>query len=49
MDHIHRHGRKFPPGELLRRVTGREREVGPFLAYLRAKLADAGLLSAELR
>ena len=46
---IHRHGRKFPPRELLRRVTGREREVGPFLAYLRAKLADAGLLSAELR
>ena len=48
-EHVHRHGRKFPPGELLRRATGREREVEPFLAYLREKLAAVGLLSAELR
>jgi carboxypeptidase Taq len=43
--HVHRHGRKLFPRELLRRVTGEELQVEPFLAYLRAKLADAGLLA----
>ena len=37
-DNIHRHGRKFPPRELLHRVTGEALPPEPFLAYLRAKL-----------
>ncbi len=44
-EHIHRHGRKFPPRELLRRVTGSELSAEPFLRYLREKLADAGALA----
>ena len=43
-EHIHRHGRKFPPRELLHRVTGDTLRPEPFLDYLRAKLADAGAL-----
>jgi carboxypeptidase Taq len=43
-EHIHRHGRKFPPRELLQRVTGDTLRPEPFLDYLRAKLADAGAL-----
>jgi carboxypeptidase Taq len=39
-EHIHRHGRKFPPRELLQRVTGESLRPEPFLDYLRAKLAD---------
>ena len=39
-ENIHRHGRKFPPRELLHRVTGESLQPAPFLAYLRAKLAD---------
>jgi carboxypeptidase Taq len=45
-EHIHRHGRKFPPRELLRRVTGDDLRAEPFLRYLRGKLADAGVLAA---
>jgi carboxypeptidase Taq len=44
-EHVHRHGRKFPPRELLRRVTGEDLRVDPFLRYLRDKLADAGVLA----
>jgi len=44
-EHVHRHGRKFPPRELLRRITGEELRVDPFLRYLRDKLADAGVLA----
>ena len=43
-EHIHRHGRKLAPRDLLRRVTGEELRVEPFIGYLSAKLADAGLL-----
>ena len=43
-EHIHRHGRKFPPRELLHRVTGDTLRPEPFLDYLSAKLADAGAL-----
>jgi carboxypeptidase Taq len=39
-EQIHRHGRKFPPRELLHRVTGDTLRPEPFLDYLRAKLAD---------
>ena len=42
---IHAHGRKFPPHELLRRATGQELSVAPFLRYLRDKLEDAGALA----
>jgi carboxypeptidase Taq len=42
---VHHHGRKLYPRELLRRVTGEELRVDPFLGYLRAKLEDAGLLA----
>jgi carboxypeptidase Taq len=46
-DRIHRHGRTFPPRELLRRVTGEELQVQPFLRYLRDKLTAAGHLAPE--
>jgi carboxypeptidase Taq len=36
-DRVYRHGRKFPPRELVRRVTGSDIDAGPYLAYLRAK------------
>lgn len=45
-EYVHRHGRKFPPLELLQRVAGEELRAEPFLAYLRAKLTDAGHLAA---
>jgi carboxypeptidase Taq len=44
-EHVHRHGRKFPPRELLRRVTGQELATEPFLRYLQEKLADSGVLA----
>jgi carboxypeptidase Taq len=43
-EQVHRHGRKYPPRELLRRITGEDLRVEPFLLYLREKLADAGVL-----
>jgi carboxypeptidase Taq len=49
LEHIHVHGRKLPPPELLARVTGQELAVAPFLSYLRDKLADAGVLRAAPR
>jgi carboxypeptidase Taq len=48
-DNIHRHGRKFDSRELLRRATGEELSVEPFLLYLEGKLLDAGLLTAPVR
>jgi carboxypeptidase Taq len=44
-EHVHAHGRKFPPRELLRRVTRNDVSVEPFLRYLRGKLADSGVLA----
>jgi carboxypeptidase Taq len=44
-ERIHVHGRKFPPSELVRRATGEELSVAPFLRYLRHKLEDAGALA----
>jgi carboxypeptidase Taq len=38
-EHIYRHGSVYPPGELLRRVSGSELDPEPYLAYLRAKFA----------
>jgi carboxypeptidase Taq len=37
---IHRHGRRFTRDELLVRATGRALDPAPYLAYLRAKVAD---------
>jgi carboxypeptidase Taq len=47
--HIHAYGRKLDSRELLRRATGEELRVEPFLTYLEGKLLDAGLLTAPVR
>jgi carboxypeptidase Taq len=47
-DTIHRHGRKYDSRELLRRATGEELRVEPFLDYLRGKLVDTGQLPEPL-
>jgi carboxypeptidase Taq len=39
-ENVHRHGAKFPTGELLQRVVGGPIEVGPFVSYLKRKLGD---------
>jgi carboxypeptidase Taq len=38
-EHVHAHGRKFPPQETLRRAVGATIDPKPYLAYLRAKYA----------
>ena len=38
-EHVYRHGSRYPPGELLQRVTGSDLDSGPYLTYLRAKFA----------
>jgi carboxypeptidase Taq len=39
-DRLHRHGRKFTPGEMLERVVGTaEIDAAPYVRYLREKLA----------
>jgi carboxypeptidase Taq len=38
-EHVHRHGRRLDPPELLRRVTGASYDPAPLLDHLRAKLA----------
>jgi carboxypeptidase Taq len=48
-EHVHRHGRKLESRELLRRATGAELGVEPWLAYLEGKLLDAGLLAEPVR
>ena len=48
-ENIHRHGRKYTSRELLRRATGEELRVEPWLDYLEGKLLDAGLLTAPVR
>ncbi len=47
-DNIHRHGRKYDSRALLRRATGEELRVEPWLDYLRAKLLDTGQLAEPL-
>jgi carboxypeptidase Taq len=39
-EHIHQHGRRFTRDELLVKSTGRALEPGPYIAYLRGKMAD---------
>jgi carboxypeptidase Taq len=36
-EHIHQHGKKFRPTELIERVTGEGLSAEPFLGYLRDK------------
>jgi carboxypeptidase Taq len=38
-EHIYRHGSRYPPGDMLRRVTGSDLDPEPYLEYLRAKFA----------
>jgi carboxypeptidase Taq len=47
-EHLHRHGRKFTPGETLERVVGTsEIDPEPYVRYLREKLVDIyGISSA---
>jgi carboxypeptidase Taq len=44
-EHVHRHGRKYLPGELLERVTGSGLDSQPLLRYLRDKLGEIYELS----
>jgi carboxypeptidase Taq len=46
-EHLHRHGRKFTPGETLERVCGTSQiDPEPYVRYLRGKLADIYGISA---
>jgi carboxypeptidase Taq len=38
-EHVYRHGSKYPPRELLRRVAGSELDPEPYLRYVHAKFA----------
>jgi carboxypeptidase Taq len=38
-EHVYRHGRIYPPEELVRRVTGTDLDAKPYLAYLEEKFA----------
>src|SRR5262249_5405155 len=35
--HLYQHGRKFGPNEIVKRATGGDVTIGPYLAYLREK------------
>ena len=39
-EHLHRHGNKFMPKELIERVTGGPVDVGPYLGQLRERAAE---------
>ena len=39
-DHVYRHGRKYPPNELVERATGAPMSMAPYIAYLRAKYGE---------
>ena len=39
-EHIHRHGRKFTPVELVERVTGRPLDAAPFVRYIKDKYGE---------
>ena len=38
--HIHQHGSKFPPQELVQRVTGEAMNPEPFIDYVKAKYGE---------
>lgn len=39
-EHVHRHGQRWRPSELIERATGRPPAVEPYLAYLETKLRE---------
>ncbi len=39
-ENIHRHGRKYTPAELVKRVTGQELTAANYIAYIKAKFGD---------
>jgi carboxypeptidase Taq len=39
-ENIHQHGRKFTPGELVERVTGRPLGYEAFMRYVTAKISE---------
>ncbi|MBL8728101.1 MAG: carboxypeptidase M32 [Planctomycetes bacterium] len=39
-EHVHRHGRRFPPAELVRRASGAALSATAFLGYLERKLGE---------
>ena len=48
-ERIYRHGRKYPPNELIERATGAPMTMAPYLAYLRAKYGELYRLPPEKR
>jgi carboxypeptidase Taq len=45
-DHLYRHGRKYPPDEIIVRATGTQLTMRPYLEYLRAKYGELYRLPA---
>ena len=45
-ENLYRHGRKYPPDEVVRRATGQPLTMRPYLDYLRAKYGELYLLPA---
>jgi carboxypeptidase Taq len=39
-ENVHRHGRKYTPAELVRRVTGNDLTAANYIAYIKAKYSD---------
>lgn len=39
-DHVHRHGRRYPRDEILRRATGRPLDPAPYIAHLTTKYSE---------
>jgi len=39
-EHVHRHGRKYTPAELVKRVTGSELTAANYIAYIKTKFSD---------
>jgi carboxypeptidase Taq len=46
-EHVHRFGRRLTPTQIVERATGGPLDPGPYLEYVRAKLAgaSAGLIA----
>ena len=38
--HVHQHGRKFMPEELVKKETGEPISAGPFIQYLKTKYSE---------
>jgi carboxypeptidase Taq len=39
-ENVHRHGRKYTPAELVKRVTGNDLTAANYMAYIKAKFSD---------